>query len=121
MDDLTPGMSFTAHINLGKPATADRRNCSYGFSDTRGIRTGNDVAMAADAPNVCATVSGSGLSANSDNHFSEGQNVLMYGSDTVIWVTTARNPMLDSDDIYATTNPSEPGLTDSFIHQSKFG
>jgi len=118
-NDLQPGQSFTAHGET--PASGERRQCSYGYDDTRGVNTKGDIVIAADAPPTSGatggTTGGTATSKNSDNHFNEGQNVLMYGGDTVFWTTNTKNPMRDTDDIYTATDPNNPGISDSYVSQ----
>jgi len=112
-EDLQPGQTFQAH---GAPTTpGNRRQCSYGYDDTRGVNTTAYIVIAADAPPAASGEAG--LSRNSDNHQGTGQNVLFYGGDTVIWTTTTRNPMNDTDDIYTPSDPQNPGVSDSYVHQ----
>ena len=116
-NDLQPGSSFSLH---GQTATSGTRTqCSYGYDDTRGVNTKGDIVIAADCPPTTGTGGGTstGVSKNSDNHFGEGQNVLMYGGDTVIWCTNTKNPMRDTDDIYTAADPTNPGISDSYVSQ----
>ena len=117
--DLQPGRTFQPH---GEPATpGDRRQCSYAYDDTRDDKTSSDIVIAGDAPpaSMGRSLDGEavGASLNSDNHFGNGQNVLLYGGDTVIWITNTNNPMMHVDDIYTAADPVHPGASDSYIHQ----
>ena len=117
-NDLQPGNSFSAHGQA--PSSGTRTQCSYGYDDTRGVNTKGDIVIAADAPPAAGTGGGgggTGASKNSDNHFGEGQNVLIYGGDTVIWITNTKNPMRDTDDIYTAADPASPGISDSYVSQ----
>ncbi len=122
MHDLQVGQTFLPRGGAG-PAGTERRTCSYAYDDRRGILARSDIVIAGDAPAAGAPFGAAvtGLSKNSDNHGGEGQNVLLYGGATVIWTVSAKNPMCDSDDIYVASDQSNPAMSDSCIHQSKFG
>ena len=117
-DDMQPGDSLQPH---GSGATAtERRQCSYAYDDTRGVNTPSDIVVAGDAAASSGTGGGGGgtvTSRNSENHWGEGQNVLMYGGNTVLWTPTPKNPMRDTDDIYTAADPANPGISDSCISQ----
>ena len=111
--DLRPGQSFSPHGQASAPG--ERRQCSYGYDDTRGRDTKSNIVIAGDAPPSDAQAGGKGK--NSDNHFGDGQNVLMYGGNTVPWITNTINPKIPGDDIYSAADPKNPGVSDSYIHQ----
>ena len=114
-NDLTPGQSFQPHVPTGTGgASTERRACSYAYDDTRGVNTNSDIVIAGDAP---PATTGGGAAGNSDNHFGEGQNVLMYGGDTVLWCPNTKNPMRDTDEIYTAADQASPGVSDSYISQ----
>jgi hypothetical protein len=130
-NDLQPGLSFQAH---GGQTAGDNRQTSFGYDDTRGVNTPSDIVIAADAPPAAASgdTSGGGGEGggatteggkNSDNHQGEGQNILFYGGDTVVWIPNTKNPQRDTDDIYSSTSgdPSTPGISDSYIRQTASG
>ena len=114
--DLRPGQSFQPHGS--RTAEGDRRQCSYAYDDTRGPNTRSNIVIAGDAPAI-ENPRGAPTGRNSDNHFGEGQNVLMYGGNRVVWITNTKNPEIADDDIYATANPQNPGDKDSYIHQDE--
>jgi prepilin-type N-terminal cleavage/methylation domain-containing protein len=115
--DLRPGETFQPH---GQQVQGDRRQCSYAYDDTRGIRTAPDIVIAGDAPPAAGGSGCAGGNPNSENHFGEGQNVLMYGGATVVWIPNTKNPMRDSDDIYTADDRVNPGTSDSYIHQNSY-
>ena len=114
-DDLKPSQTLSPH---GAAGANTRRQCSYGYDDTRGPNTTSNIVIAADAPPAGASGrTGTGASRNSDNHNGRGQNVLLYGGDIVIWITRTTNPMISTDDIYEAADPQNPGEGDSHVHQ----
>jgi prepilin-type N-terminal cleavage/methylation domain-containing protein len=122
--NLQPGDSFQTHGTAA--GSGPQRQTSYAYDDTRGVNTTSSIVIAGDSPPAAAASTGSGgttgQSANSDNHFGEGQNVLYYGVDTVRWLPNTTNPEIEGDDIYpATTDPSTPGMSDSYISQAGSG
>lgn len=122
---LQPGDTFQPHGPPNRIPSPDRRECSYGYDDTKSRLCDPDVAIAADAPpapgeeQVGLTVgvgAGQGrMGKNSANHRGRGQNVL-YFDGRVKWSPT---PFcgVDDDNIYETDDPQNPGETDSYIHQ----
>jgi len=118
-----PHNSFTArhHGQFGCFHGTDepRRECSYAYDDTRGPKTSSDIVIAGDAPPADLGLQDPGrkTSKNSDNHECVVQNILLYGTDTVISITRTVNPMIPGDDIYTAADPANPGESDSYIHQ----
>jgi hypothetical protein len=135
-EDLKPGQSFLPHAR-GEPQKAqgrfgcgcflpqqearkgERRRCSYAYDDTRDPKTSPRIVIAGDAPPSLSSgrPGEANTRRNSDNHAGEGQNILFYGSDEVMWIPNAENPMIASDDIYTAADPKNPGASDSYIHQ----
>ena len=118
--DMAAGKTFRAH-NTGKHASwwrGDRLQCSYGYDDTRGPGTPTSIVIASDAPQNALTPIDSTYNRynrNSDNHYGDGQNILFYGGNRVLWATGTKNPEIETDDIYA-PDPKNPGVSDSCIH-----
>ena len=113
--DLQPGQSLSPHGQV--PASGERRQCSYGYDDTRGPDIKSNIVIAADAPPAGGAGVGTAPPRNSDNHFGDGQNVLFFGGNRVIWATSTKNPYIDTDDIYQADDPANPGASDSYVHQ----
>jgi prepilin-type N-terminal cleavage/methylation domain-containing protein len=115
--DLQPGQSFQPHSSAGTGATGERRACSFGYDDTRGINTKSNIVIAGDAPPGGAGGVGTASTKNSDNHFGDGQNILFYGGNRVLWATSTKNPEIDTDDIYQAADPANPAVSDSYVSQ----
>ena len=117
-DNLQPGQSFAPHGAAGSTTTENAsRQCSYGYDDTRGVNTTSNIVIAADAPPATGSTTTGGKAGNSDNHQGQGQNVLLYGGDTVMWANSTTNPMLGTDNIYDAADKANPGISDSYISQ----
>ena len=110
---MEPGQTLLPHTT--NYDGDNKRHCSYAYDDTRGPGTSPNIVIAADAPPEHLHAGGKGH--NSDNHSGEGQNVLLYGSNTVIWISNTENPKIPGDDIYSAADPKNPGVSDSYIHQ----
>jgi len=115
--DMAAGQTFRPHDS--KSPDGLRRACSYAYDDTREPNPSKDLVIAGDAPpaDLGLKEPNRKTSKNSDNHQGAGQHVLLAGSDTVIWIGNATNPLIPGDDIYTAADPANPGASDSYIHQ----
>ena len=123
------GQSFLPH-GIGGRTFGDLRQSSYGYDCSKGPVTDPDVAIAADTPpapeedvgglssaNMGTTTTTLKNSANHRRGLSDlgGQNVLFFNG-SVKWYA---NPTVGvgHDNIYDAVDQTNPGATDSYIHQ----
>jgi len=104
--------------HLVDEAPRDGQVCSFGYDDTKSLHTTPakaqpDVAVMADAPHR-GMLGYTHADCNSDNHRSDGQNVL-YLDGRVAWHTTPEAGF-ERDNIFMSDDPL-PGPTDSRVRQ----
>jgi hypothetical protein len=120
--DPIPGatdcVTLLAQPHLVDKSPRDGLVCSFGYDDTKGLhstpaKAQADVAVMADAPHR-GMLGYTHADCNSDNHRSDGQNVL-YLDGRVAWHTTPEAGF-DHDNIFMSSDPL-PGPTDSRVIQ----
>ena len=118
--DLQPGQTFLPHAMTEQEARqGESRRCSYAYDATRAPGTSPNIVIAGDAPpsDLSLKDATTKTTRNSDNHFGNGQLVLLYDGNTVLWITNTMNPKIPGDDIYSAADPKNAGVSDSYIHQ----